>query len=126
MPASRRFEDVDVWQKAHGWVLGVYDYSSHLPQHEMFGLTAQLRRAAVSVPGNFAEGFKRQTRLDKIRFYNIAQASLEESRYYLLLAQDLGYGETVSLRQAAETVSKMLGAYARSVREADAREKPER
>jgi four helix bundle protein len=123
MPASRSFEDAEVWQKAHGWVLGVYDYSSRLPQHEMFGLTAQLRRAAVSVPGNFAEGFKKHTRPDKLRFYNIAQASLEESRYYLLLAQDLGYGDTASLRQLAETVSKMLDAYARSIREADARER---
>jgi len=123
MPASQRFEDVEAWQKSHRWVLDVYRYSARFPQHEMFGLTSQLRRAAVSVPGNFAEGFKKQSRLDKLRFYNIAQASLEESRYYLLLAQDLGYGDTVDLRAAAETVSKMLDAYVRVVREAVNREK---
>jgi len=76
MPPSRSFEDVAVWQKAHVWVLAIYRYTMMLPQHELFGLTAQLRRAAVSVPANFAEGFKRQTRPDKLRFYNIAQGSL--------------------------------------------------
>ena len=126
MPASRSFEDVEVWQKAHVWVLGVYQYTTRLPHHEMFGLAAQLRRAAVSVPGNFAEGFGRSSRPDKLRFYKIAQASLEESRYYLLLAEDLGYGESAGLRQAADTVSKMLDADARSVRDANAREKSTR
>jgi four helix bundle protein len=81
MSPSRTFEDVAVWQKAHRWVLAVYRYTARMPKHELFGLTAQLRRAAVSVPANFAEGFKRQSRLDKLRFYNIAHASLEECRY---------------------------------------------
>ena len=122
MGGSRSFEHVLVWQQAHAWVLGVYTFTSQLPQHELFGLTAQLRRAAVSVPGNFVEGFKRQTRLDKLRFYNIAQASLEESRYYLLLAQDLGYGNTTGLRADAESVSRLLEAYAGRVREAETRD----
>ena len=82
----------------------------------MFGLTSQLRRAAISIPANFAEGFKKITVPDKLRFYNIAQGSLEECRYYLILANDLGYGNTVELRNDLEVVSKMLDAYMRAIR----------
>jgi four helix bundle protein len=79
--ASRTSEDVEVWQKAHRWVLAVYRYSEVFPWHELFGLTSQLRRAAVSVPADFAEGFKKRGKADKARFYNTAQGSLEECRY---------------------------------------------
>ena len=82
----------------------------------MFGLTSQLRRAAISIPANFAEGFKKTTVPDKLRFYNIAQGSLEECRYYLILANDLGYGNTVELRNDLEVVSKMRDAYMRAIR----------
>jgi four helix bundle protein len=115
---SRSFEDVAVWQKAHAWVLAIYRYTASLPQHELFGLTAQLRRAAVSVPANFAEGFKRQSRPDKLRFYNISQGSLEECRYYLRLAQDLGYGDVSKLQVDLGEISQMLESYARKVRDA--------
>jgi four helix bundle protein len=118
MSPSRSFEDVAVWQKAHAWVLAIYRYTNKLPQHELFGLTAQLRRAAVSVPANFAEGFKRQTRPDKLRFYNIAQGSLEECRYYLRLAQDLGYGDVAELQSGLREISQMLESYSRKVRDA--------
>jgi four helix bundle protein len=120
MAPSRSFEDVAVWQKAHAWVLTVYQASARFPQHELFGLTAQLRRAAVSVPANFAEGFKRQGRPDKLRFYNIAQGSLEECRYYLRLAQDLGYGDVSKLQAGLSEISQMLESYARKVRDASA------
>jgi four helix bundle protein len=92
--SAKLFTDVAVWRKAHTWVLEIYRFSERLPKHELFGLTSQLRRAAVSVPANFAEGFKKRSAADKVRFFNISQGSLEESRYYLILAQDLGYGET--------------------------------
>jgi len=92
-----------------------------MPKHELFGLTAQLRRAAISVPANFAEGFKRQSRLNKLRFYNIAHASLEECRYYLRLAQDLEYGNTVMLRESLEEISQMLESYTEKVRQAESR-----
>ncbi|MBL8191591.1 MAG: four helix bundle protein, partial [Acidobacteria bacterium] len=72
---SKNFREVDVWKKAHQWVLAIYKLTECFPKHEVFGLTSQLRRAAVSVPANIAEGFKRQGKGDKIRFYNIAQAS---------------------------------------------------
>lgn len=84
----------------------------------MFGLTSQLRRAAVSVPANFAEGFKKIGTADKLRFYNIAQGSIEECQYYLILADDLGYGETGKLASDLDIVSKMLESYMRAIRNA--------
>ena len=113
-PKSRTFEDVELWKKAHAWVLDVYRFTETFPKHEMFGLTSQLRRAAVSVPGNFAEGFNRSGRADKVRFYNIAQGSLEESRYYLILARDLHYGDPAKLIQGASEIGRMLRSYARA------------
>ena len=70
-----------------------------------------MRRAAISVPANLAEGFRRRGRADKARFVNLAERALEECRYYLILSQDLGCGDTVSLSRALEEVSRMLGAY---------------
>lgn len=115
---SKTFHDVQLWQLAHQWVLDIYRFTVGFPKHELYGLTSQLRRAAVSVPGNFAEGFKKLGLADKLRFYNIAQGSLEESRYYLLLAKDLEYGEVDSLEREAEQISRMLDGYMRSVRKA--------
>lgn len=111
---SKTFEDVDLWKKAHAWVLSIYRFTEAFPRHELFGLSSQLRRAAVSVPGNFAEGFKKTGRADKVRFYNIAQGSLEESRYYLILARDLKYGDPTMLMKAADEIGRMLASYARS------------
>lgn len=115
---SKTFQDVEVWQRAHRWVLSIYRLTETFPKQEMFGLTSQLRRAAVSVPANFVEGFKKTGKLDKLRFYNIAQGSLEECRYYLILANDLGYSDTTELRSESEVVSKMLTGYMRGLRDA--------
>ncbi|MCK9294195.1 MAG: four helix bundle protein [Desulfobulbaceae bacterium] len=108
---TKRFEDLIVWQKAHAFVLSLYAYSSNFPQSELYGLTSQTRRAAVSIPANIAEGFKKRTKPDKVRFLNIAQGSLEECRYYLILANDLGYGENKNLTEQLEEISKLLGSY---------------
>lgn len=86
-----RFEQLEVWQVTHKIVLDVYRGTMCLPPEEKFGLISQMRRAAVSVPGNIAEGFKRRGAADKKHFYNIAQSSLEELRYYTLLCRDLGF-----------------------------------
>lgn len=115
---SKTFEDVEVWQRAHAWVLGIYKFTENFPKQELFGLTSQLRRAAVSVPANFAEGFKKTGLADKLRFYNIAQGSLEECRYYLILARDLNYGDVSHLKIELERISKMLDAYMRAIRNA--------
>jgi four helix bundle protein len=114
-PVARTFQDLIVWQKAHMFVLGVYRYSAEFPKTETYGLSQQLRRAAVSIPANIAEGFRRRTRPDKARMLNIAQGSLEESRYYLILAQDLGYGQSGPLMKQVEEVSKILDAYAQAI-----------
>ena len=90
---------------------GGYKLTECFPKHELFGLTSQLRRAAVSVPANIAEGFKRQGKGDKIRFYNIAQASLEECRYYLILSNDLSYANTDDLADKLDEISRMLDSY---------------
>jgi four helix bundle protein len=110
-----------VWKKAHAWVLAVYHATEAFPKHELFGLTSQLRRAAVSVPANIAEGFRKRGQPDKLRFYNIAQGSLEECRYYLILANDLGYGDMAPLAEQLEGISKMLEAYAARIRETKGR-----
>ena len=112
---SKSFQEVEVWQRAHRWVLEVYRLTEGFPKQEMFGLTSQLRRAAVSIPANFAEGFRKTGNADKLRFYNISQGSLEECQYYLILARDLGYADTSVLSGELEVVSKMLSAYMRAI-----------
>jgi four helix bundle protein len=116
MKTTKTFEDLKVWQKAHQLVIKIYRLSKGFPRDERFGLTSQLRRAAVSVPANVAEGFKRVTIPDKLRFFNIAQASLEEVRYYLILVHDLEYGDTRKQKEDLEEVSRMLEAYVRSLK----------
>ncbi|HSK71160.1 MAG TPA: four helix bundle protein [Pyrinomonadaceae bacterium] len=113
---ARNFEDVEIWKKSHAFVLSVYRLTENFPKHELFGLTSQLRRAAVSVPANFAEGFKKTGKADKLRFYNIAQGSLEECRYYLILVNDLNYGDVSRLKTNLEEISKMLGSYMQKIR----------
>ena len=109
--AAKTFEDLVVWQKAHQFVLSVYRLTSFFPKEEMYGLSSQFRRAAVSIAANIAEGFRKRGRLDKMRFLNIAQGSTEECRYYLILAHDLGYGKVDALKELLAEVSKILEAY---------------
>jgi len=112
---AKQFRDLILWQKAHQVVLSVYRYSESFPKNETYGLTSQLIRSVVSVPANIAEGFKKKSRPDKARYLNIAQGSLEESRYYLILARDLGYGNNSELEDQLEEVSKLLEAYLSSI-----------
>ena len=113
------FQELIVWQKAHQFVLNVYKYTNAFPKNEIYGLTSQFRRAAISIPANIAEGFKKKTRPDKARFFNIAQGSLEECRYYLILSNDLDYGENSSIQQEIQEVSKLLQAYMSSILTSD-------
>ena len=112
---ARNFQDLIVWQKSHKFVLATYKQSDSFPKHEIYGLTSQLRRAAVSIPANIAEGFKKKSRLEKARYLNIAQGSVEECRYYLILAKDLGYGDTDQLMAQLEEVSRLLSGYLSSI-----------
>jgi four helix bundle protein len=108
---SQSFRDVIVWQKAHAFALAVYRCTESFPKHEMFGLTSQLRRAAASVPSNFVEGFRKRTKPDKARFYNIAQGSADECLYQLILAHDLHYADTIALQADLEELSRVLQGY---------------
>ena len=123
MPANRHpaqtFRDLMVWRKAHEFVLAVYGFTTTFPRQETYGLALQMRRAAVSIPANIAEGFRRRGKADKARFMNLAEGSLEECRYFLILASDLGYGDTASLSALLEEVSRMLSAYAYAILASD-------
>ncbi len=111
-----RFEQLEVWKRAHALVLGVYRLTPTLPSDQRFGLISQMQRSAVSVPANIAEGFKRRGQTDKIHFYNIAQGSLEELRYYFILCRDLRYRiEYDRMAAEAEEVSRMLHGLIRSI-----------
>jgi len=111
MEPARTFKELVAWQRSHQFTLSVYELTARFPRQEIFGLTSQLRRAAVSVAANIAEGFKRRSHRDKLRFFNIAQASLEECRYYLILTEDLHYGETARAAALLEEASKCLEGY---------------
>jgi len=115
MEPAKSFEDLMVWQKAHSFVLLIYRLTGRFPKHEIFGLTSQFRRAAVSIPANIAEGFRRHGKSDKARFFNIAQASLEECRYYLILTSDLEYADTKEAQRLIQEVSKLLASYSKSI-----------
>ena len=114
-PKARTFRDLMVRRKAHEFVLETYQFTSAFPKSENYGLAQQMRRAAVSIAANIAEGFTRRGKADKARFMNYAESSLEECRYYLILAQDLGYGQTEVLLSSLEEVSRPLNAYARAI-----------
>jgi four helix bundle protein len=113
---AKSFRDVVAWQKAHDFVLGVYSLTKAFPRLETFGLTAQLRRSAVSVAANIAEGFKKLGKADKVRFLNTAQGSLEECRYYLILCEDLGCAQPGELNAALDEVCRLLESYMGAIR----------
>lgn len=116
---SKTFRDLLVWQKAHSFVLDVYASTKKFPREELFGLTSQFRRAAVSIAANIVEGFKKRTKQDKNRFYNIAQGSIEECKYYLILANDLGYLNDDAMSYKLEEVSKLLEGYSKGLLNSD-------
>ena len=113
--SAKTFEDLLVWQKAHMFVLEAYRLTGTFPNHEMYGLSSQLRRAAVSIAANIAEGFRKRSKADKIRFLNIAQGSAEECRYFLILTKDLQYADVTKTKFLLQEVSKLLELYYRGV-----------
>jgi four helix bundle protein len=113
---ARTFEELIVWQKSHRLALRVYSITKTFPKEELYGLVSQMRRAAVSIPSNIAEGFKRRGRTDKARVLNIAQGSLSELRYYFILARDLAYLERTTDWSEVTEIERLLGAYTRTLR----------
>ena len=117
---TQSFKEVVAWQKAHAYVLNVYSVTKHFPEHERFGLSSQFQRAAVSIAANIAEGYRRDGMNDKLRFLNIAQGSLEDCRYFTLLAKDLSYitiDAYNNLNMSLEEAGKVLNAYYRGIRD---------
>ena len=104
----QHFTKLRAWAHAHQWVLAIYRETRSFPVDERYGVTAQLRRAASSVPANIAEGSKRRTDADFARFVNIAEGSLSEAEYHLILARDLGYLDPSELLEQVNELGKML------------------
>ncbi len=104
----QHFTKLLVWQRSHKLVLAVYSASVGFPRVEQFGLTSQLRRAALSVPTNIAEGSKRQSQSDFARFLNMAEGSLAETEYLLMVSRDLGYIEPPAASRHLKEVSENL------------------
>ncbi|TDI77711.1 MAG: four helix bundle protein [Bacteroidetes bacterium] len=111
MGNSKSFKDLIVWQKAHQLVLEIYKMSLLIPETEKYGITHQIKRCAASVPANISESCGRIGLKDKIRFLYIANGSLEETKYFLILIEDLNFQETNLIIDKAEEVSKILNAY---------------
>jgi len=119
--ASKTFKEVLAWQRAHEFVLAFYKTKKYYPEDEKFALIPQFQRAAISIAANIAEGYKKISQADKLRFFNIAQGSLEECRYYIILAHDVGYysdAVTNDLWNKIEEASTVLNAYCKAVKEA--------
>ena len=113
--STKSFTDLIVWQKAHQFVLNIYNLTKEFPKEELFGLTSQFRRAAVSIPANIAEGYRKKGSLDKVRFFNIAEGSLEECKYYLILSNDLNYSKSKKEFELAEEIGKLLNSYSKKI-----------
>jgi four helix bundle protein len=109
----QRFTELKVWQRGHALVLKVYKLTIGFPLVERYGLTSQLRRAVLSVPTNIAEGSKRVSNQDYARFLNMAEASLAETEYLLLVSRDLEYiasaAVNVCFSDVAELASMLHG-----------------
>jgi four helix bundle protein len=114
----QNYRDIRAWQYAHRVVLRVYAVTETFPASERFGLVSQTRRAAVSVPANIAEGSKRLFKRDYVRFLNVAEASLREVDYYLVLARDLRFVDAQAIAELlgqVEEAARLLAGFRRTV-----------
>ena len=114
------FERIIAWQKAHAFALAVYTTTKSFPDDERFGLTSQFRRAAISIGANIAEGTKKISKAEKMRYLNISQGSLEECRNYILLAKDLQYIDletAENLLKLSDQASWFLNSYIKGIAE---------
>jgi four helix bundle protein len=85
------FTDLDTWKESHKLVIMIYNITKNFPKEEIYGLTNQIRRAAISITSNIAEGFSRQSYAEKVQFYSIAQGSNTELQNQLLISKDIKY-----------------------------------
>ena len=109
----RDFRKLNVWERAHNFVLNIYKLSKPFPKEELYGITSQLRRAVVSIPTNIAEGCGKHTEKDFVRYLSIAAGSTSEVEYLLILSKDLKFiDESIALAQITEIneIKKILNA----------------
>jgi|SRR3970282_53159 len=114
----RRFEDLKVWREAHALVLEIYKATSEFPDRERFGLAAQLQWAASSVAANIAEGFGKRSRKEFMRYLEVSNGSLEETRYFLIPSRDLRYLEPnkfSALIESLDLTNRLLGGLKKSL-----------
>lgn len=105
------FESLKVYHEAHLFVIEIYKLTKNFPKHELFGLVSQIRRASISVVANIVEGNSRNHKKEFIQFLYLSNGSLEEVKYYLILARDLNYlddSQYKYLQGKAENISKMI------------------
>jgi len=113
------FTNLNAWKEGHELVLEVYSLTKNFPKEEMFDLVSQMRRAAVSITSNIAEGFSRQGQKEKIQFYSIAHGSTTELQNQLLVARDVGYISNEQFTNAANksvTAHKLLTGLIKSIK----------
>lgn len=103
---TKSFKDLIVWQKAYKLVLEIYKATKNFPNHETYGLTQQMRRAAVSLPSNIAEGYGRGHKAEYNQFLSVAYGSLSELETQYLLSIDLGY---INKNENVENLLKEVG-----------------
>lgn len=116
--ATQSFEQLIVWQKAHQYVLSIYRITKQYPKEEIFSLVNQMRRAATSITANIAEGYILIGSKEKLRFYNISQGSLEETRNFIFLSKDLDYiseEDKKLLSNQTSEISRLLNAYCKGI-----------
>ncbi|MBI4992705.1 MAG: four helix bundle protein [Candidatus Magasanikbacteria bacterium] len=99
MTLVKNWTDLNAWQKAHQLVIEIYKITKLFPKDELYALTSQIRRAAVSIAANIVEGFHRKTKKDRVNFYTIALTSLEEVKYYIIISKDLQYIDVEKARE---------------------------
>lgn len=112
------YQGLKVWQAAHKLALEIYAATKDFPKEEMFGLTSQMRRAAISIPANIVEGYARNSQKEKIQFYSIARGSLTELEYFIDFANQLGYlssEKCVMLKENREEVGRLLNGLRKSL-----------
>lgn len=116
MEKTRDYTELVVWKKTHEFVLSIYQQTKDFPKEELYGLTSQFRRAAVSIAANLAEGYGKTSKAEKLRFFNIAQGSLKECSYYLILSKDLNYINNYNEMQLLlDDVAKLIKAYTQAI-----------
>ena len=117
----QRFTQLRVWARSHAFALAIYHETETFPRKELFGITSQIRRAAVSIPCNIAEGSKRRHRPDYARFLNLAEASIAEVEALLMICKDLGYLAPARVNQLlveADAIARMASVLRQAVESA--------